>query len=36
MRKARLKYEGTFPQHVKKWGKYEDLAFYGILKSEYV
>ncbi len=36
MSKAGLKYEGTFRQHVKKWGKYEDLAYFGILKSEYL
>jgi len=33
--KAGLKYEGTFPQHVWKWGQYEDLAFFGLLRAQY-
>ncbi len=36
MSKAGLKYEGTFPQHVYKWGKYEDLSFYGNIKTQYL
>lgn len=35
MRKIGMKHEGTFPQHVMKWGQYEDLEYYGILASEY-
>lgn len=35
MRKIGMKLEGTFPQHVMKWGQYEDLEYYGILASEY-
>lgn len=36
MEKAGLKYEGCSPQHVKKWGRYEDLKFFGILKDDFV
>jgi RimJ/RimL family protein N-acetyltransferase len=35
MQKAGMSYEGTLRQHVKKWERYEDLAAYGILRSEY-
>ena len=35
MQKAGMTYEGTLRQHVKKWDRYEDLAAYGILHSEY-
>jgi len=28
-------YEGCSPQHVKKWGHYEDMAFYGILGDDF-
>jgi ribosomal-protein-alanine N-acetyltransferase len=35
MKKLGMKYEGTFAQHILKWDKYEDLEFYGILKSDY-
>lgn len=34
MQKAGMTYEGTLRQHVKKWDRYEDLAVYGILRSE--
>jgi [ribosomal protein S5]-alanine N-acetyltransferase len=34
MQKAGMIYEGTQRQHVKKWERYEDLAAYGILRSE--
>jgi RimJ/RimL family protein N-acetyltransferase len=34
MQKAGLTYEGTLRQHVKKWDQYEDLAVYGILRSD--
>ncbi|MDQ0875845.1 ribosomal-protein-alanine N-acetyltransferase [Paenibacillus sp. V4I3] len=36
MRKIGMKEEGTFPQHVLKWGIYEDLVFYGMVKSDYL
>lgn len=35
MKKLGLRYEGTFYQHVLKWGKYEDLSYYAILRSQY-
>jgi RimJ/RimL family protein N-acetyltransferase len=35
MQKAGMTYEGTLRQHTKKWERYEDLAVYGILRSEY-
>ncbi|OIJ13445.1 GNAT family N-acetyltransferase [Anaerobacillus alkalilacustris] len=35
MRKVGLRHEGTFPQHVLKWGVYEDVAYYGIVKEQY-
>lgn len=35
MQKAGMTYEGTLRQHVKKWQRYEDLAAYGILRSDY-
>lgn len=31
-----LQYEGCLKGHVMKWGVHEDLAHYGLLKSEYV
>lgn len=34
MIKIGMKHEGTFPQHVMKWGEYQDLVFYGTVKSE--
>ena len=34
MEKMGMTYEGCFRQHFKKWGNYEDLVFYGILKHE--
>jgi ribosomal-protein-alanine N-acetyltransferase len=36
MTKIGMKHEGTFPQHVMKWGSYEDLVFYGMVKSDYI
>lgn len=36
MRKIGMKEEGTFSQHVLKWGIYEDLVFYGMVKSDYL
>jgi RimJ/RimL family protein N-acetyltransferase len=35
MQKAGMTYEGTQRQHVKKWDRYEDIAAYGILRSEF-
>jgi len=35
MKKLGMKYEGLLRQHVRKWGKYEDLVYYGLLKDEY-
>ncbi|MDH4136505.1 MAG: GNAT family N-acetyltransferase [Anaerolineae bacterium] len=35
MEKIGMKYEGCSRQHVKKWGVFEDLKWYAILKSEY-
>lgn len=33
MQKIGMKQEGILKEHVKKWGKYEDLVYYGILKK---
>lgn len=35
MEKIGIKYEGCLRQHVRKWGVFEDLKTYAILKSEY-
>lgn len=35
MQKIGMTYEGCSRQHVKKWGVFEDLERYGILKSEH-
>ncbi|MEI2692846.1 MAG: GNAT family N-acetyltransferase [Anaerolineae bacterium] len=35
MQKAGMVYEGTQRQHVQKWDRFEDLAAYGILRSDY-
>lgn len=35
MEKAGMGYEGCSPQHVKKWGKYEDMVFYGFLGDDF-
>jgi RimJ/RimL family protein N-acetyltransferase len=35
MQKIGMTYEGCLRQHVQKWGMFEDLEGYGILKSEY-
>lgn len=35
MKKIGMKYEGVLRQHVKKWGEYEDLVHYGLLKDEH-
>ncbi len=36
MQKIGMKYEGTLRQHIKKWGVYEDLCCYGILREEFM
>ena len=33
MQKIGMEQEGVFKKHVKKWGKYEDLVYYGMVKS---
>jgi RimJ/RimL family protein N-acetyltransferase len=35
MQKAGMTYEGCLRQHAKKWGQYDDLALYAILREEY-
>jgi [ribosomal protein S5]-alanine N-acetyltransferase len=35
MQKLGMTYEGTMRQHIKKWDKFEDAVFYGILRSEF-
>ncbi|RLL48325.1 N-acetyltransferase [Oceanobacillus piezotolerans] len=35
MEKIGLKYEGTLKQDILRWGKYEDVDVYGILKEDY-
>jgi RimJ/RimL family protein N-acetyltransferase len=35
MQKIGMSREGLLRQHVKKWGKYEDLEIYAILRSEF-
>lgn len=35
MEKAGMLKEGLFRSHVKKWGVFEDVVFYGILRSEF-
>jgi len=35
MEKLGMKCEGTLRQHVLKWGEYEDLVYYGLLKDEF-
>jgi ribosomal-protein-alanine N-acetyltransferase len=36
MQKLGMSHEGRLRQHVKKWGVFEDIEKYGILRSEYV
>jgi RimJ/RimL family protein N-acetyltransferase len=33
---AGMKFEGTLRRHVKKWGEYLDVNFYGILREEWL
>jgi ribosomal-protein-alanine N-acetyltransferase len=35
LEKAGLKYEGTLRHHVCKWGEYVDVAYLGILRTEW-
>ncbi len=35
LQKIGMRYEGTLRQHLKKWGEYVDLAYYGILRADY-
>ena len=35
MEKVGMKYEGRLRQHMKKWGEFQDMVVYSILKSEY-
>ena len=35
IKKIGMQFEGILRQHVKKWGQYEDLASYSMLRSEY-
>ncbi|WP_284646315.1 GNAT family N-acetyltransferase [Paenibacillus silviterrae] len=36
MSKIGMKHEGTFPQHIIKAGKYEDLIYFGMLQTDYL
>lgn len=36
MQKNGMTYEGTMRQHVKKWDEYLDMAFYGVLRDEWL
>jgi RimJ/RimL family protein N-acetyltransferase len=35
MRKLGMKHEGSSPQHVMKWGAFEDIELYGMIRSEW-
>jgi RimJ/RimL family protein N-acetyltransferase len=35
MKKNGMKFEGCLRQHILKWGKFEDLNYYAILKEDY-
>ncbi len=35
MQKIGMQYEGTLRQHIAKWGQFEDMKLYGILRSEF-
>ncbi len=35
MRKIGMTHEASFREHVKKWGEFEDLEMYGILRDEF-
>jgi len=36
LQKIGMKYEGYLRQHIKKWGVFEDIVQYGILKREFI
>ncbi|HET7436507.1 MAG TPA: GNAT family protein [Thermoanaerobaculia bacterium] len=36
MQKNGMTYEGTLRRHVKKWDEYVDLAYYGLLREEWI
>lgn len=36
MKKIGMSYEGCLRQQVKKWGKFEDLVYYGLLREDYL
>ncbi|WP_028610233.1 GNAT family N-acetyltransferase [Paenibacillus harenae] len=36
MKKIGMQYEGTFRQHFIKWGQYEDIGYFGILRKDFV
>lgn len=36
LQKTGMRYEGTLRHHLKKWDDYVDLAFYGILREEWL
>jgi ribosomal-protein-alanine N-acetyltransferase len=35
MQKLGMRFEGRFRQHISRWGQFEDLDFYAILREEY-
>ena len=35
MEKIGMSYEGCCRQHVKRWGEYQDIKYYGILEADY-
>jgi [ribosomal protein S5]-alanine N-acetyltransferase len=36
MQKLGMKHEGTSPQHIMKWGVFEDVELYGIIRSDWL
>ena len=36
MLKIGMKYEGTLRDHIRKWDRYQDAVFYGMLSSEWI
>jgi RimJ/RimL family protein N-acetyltransferase/predicted N-acetyltransferase YhbS len=36
MQKLGMKHEGSSPQHIMKWGVFEDVELYGIIRSEWM
>lgn len=35
MKKLGMRYEGRLRQHIRKWGRFEDLEYYGTLRGEW-